>query len=116
MWVFTKRGFFSAVAHRECADVVHVRSRWREDIGGLKMMFEEDASASGACPLYVVQESLDADYPFRMNVTKQDWISYLTQEVQEMDYDNYKNAVWVHGATDDRLDRYHGVWDVMRGE
>lgn len=98
MWLFCKSGFFSAVVDFNDANRVMVRSRFKGDLERL-------------LPEAQVVHTPHADYPYRAFIPRTAWVAVVQAQAQEMDYDNFKNAV--HDGTN-RDTAYMGVWSTMR--
>ena len=81
MWIFTNKGFISAVEDRNDFENVVVRSRAR---GHLKKIF----------PLAEVVETEDADYRYRVFISKEEFRATISDYIQsELTYDNFKNSI-----------------------
>ena len=100
MWIFNKDGFFSAVEHRDDPDQLMVRARCREDI-------ERLAKSLGA----EVVHTPNADYAYRITVSKAAFADYMRDAVMDLDYSNFKDACAGHGT---RSRAYMDVWSAMR--
>ncbi|MBQ9874488.1 MAG: hypothetical protein IJM30_08485 [Thermoguttaceae bacterium] len=102
MWLFTKRGFFSAVQNCDDSKLIHVRARFKGDLERL-------------CEAYRLEPSVasvpGADYPYRMDFPRETWASIVKSEAEEIDYPNFKNAV--HEGTD-RDAAYMSVWFELK--
>lgn len=81
MWIFTTGGFVSAVEHRDDARSLLVRAR---DRGSLDPVV---AACGGA-----IESTPDADYPYRVTVTRDRFAEFLVNEVHNIDYPNFKEA------------------------
>lgn len=101
MWVFTPFGFFSVVAHRDQPDALLVRARARADLSELVKRLP--------APRPKVQRTPDADYAFRTVVKRKAWAKLMTDFADELDYDNFKNAVAARQGRA-RAHLYHRVW------
>ena len=101
MWLLTTDGFFSAVEDRDDETSVFVRARAREDVQRL-------ADALGAA----VIETPDADYRFRVHLSKATWSSYVADSAAGIDYDNFKRAVAVRQGAE-RAHVYGEVWSTL---
>ena len=96
MWLFTSNGFVSVVASRDSQDDLLVRARVRDHLQAL-------------FPQASVIETLDADYRFRTIVNKKVVRKFVTDQVNAINYPNFKDTV-----TDTK---YHAaclrVWSSM---
>ena len=102
MWLFTTEGFFSVVADREDPDRLLVRARSQDDIEALHRLLPE-----------IEPFSLEhSDYRWRAYVSRADWQSAMSQLVEELDYENFKNALSDRQGAD-RSHLYHEVWETM---
>lgn len=102
MWLFTKSGFFSAVQHRQSADVILLRARFK---GDLEKLFETYWIESK------VEKTPCADYPFRACIQRKTWERIVAAEASKIDYDNFKAAAHDGTPRDDALMR---CWSAMR--
>lgn len=101
MWIFTTEGFVSAVEHRHGANSLMVRARSKH------ALLELSRRTSG-----VVEQSPDADYPFRLTVSREVFSQWLSAEVSAINYFNFKDAA--HALGDRRYDRaLMSVWSAM---
>jgi len=80
MWLYFDDAFVSVVTHREDANVVLVRSRWKAHINKL-------------FPKAVVKYLPKADYPYRAEILKKDFSAMLARKTEEMLYTNFKYAL-----------------------
>ncbi|WP_194777074.1 hypothetical protein [Pararhodonellum marinum] len=101
MWIASKNGFISVVAHWDLADVLIVRARVKHD---LQSLFDSQR----------IIETEDADYRFRVLVNKQEMANILVKMIKGIDYPNFKNEIAVHPDQNDKLKAYHEIWKVMR--
>lgn len=106
MWLLTTDGFYSAVEHREDPTVLLVRSRARKD---LETMLDV-AYAQEKKPKIVRMK--DADYEFRVEISRAKWFFYVGNAAQNIDYDNFKDAVAL--VDKERSQIYMGVWIALR--
>lgn len=103
MWVFIPGGFVSIVAHRDKPGTVLVRARRRAD---LPRFF----AAGGTKVKVAVQETPDADYPFRVEASRSRVSNLVMLHALAIDYDNFKGAP----ANKDRAHALHAVWAAAR--
>lgn len=98
MWIFTKNAFLSVVSDREDVngDRLLVRARRAGDI---ENVFED-------AKVFSVPGS---DYAFRAWVKRDVVANVMSNEIQNIDYDNFKNAIQDNDYHNAALD----VWFVM---
>jgi hypothetical protein len=94
MWIFTKLGFFSVVEDENDHNKVFVRARDRADLAALK--------------LDRIIITPEADYRFRVHITKNRWARKMHELAKHIDYPNFKAAV------PQRSELYSEVWLTMR--
>jgi hypothetical protein len=92
MWIATLTGYFS---------VLLVRSRVFEDADRL-------SKATGS----PVEHNRLADYPYRSRLTRSQLRTFLTDEIERLDYDNFKNAV--NDEEPARALIYGRVWNALK--
>ena len=103
MWLFTPRGFFSVVAHRDDAEMVLVRARAHEDLRKL----------TGVLGQIDILETPDGDYRWRTTVTRRAWAGALVLLAAEIDYPNFKDEV-ARRQGYERAGVYSDVWATLR--
>lgn len=96
MWIFTSEGMISIVRHRELPQQLMVRARQPEILISL---FPENE-------LIITP---DADYRYRKIIAQSDLIEVLNEEVEDMQYDNFKNSI----SNQDYHDACSRVWGCM---
>ena len=82
MWIFTETGFVSAVQHRESPDYLMVRARDSQSLESLATMISVEIKATP-----------DADYPYRLVAAKEDFKSWMNDNIDFLGYSNFKNQV-----------------------
>jgi hypothetical protein len=101
MWLFTETGFLSAVQKDPKSEVLTVRARDRESLKDLSEKFS----------LKVVRTPM-ADYPYRVEIPKDQFAHWVAGEVAAIDYSNFKNQVSL--VRDSKFAKLLGkVWSVM---
>lgn len=109
MWLFTKKGFYSAVAHETEPDTIHLRARFRFDLEQLLHGMTHGE----------IVETPDSDYRFRTDISVDDWKDILVREASDIDYTNFKEAVHegadgCGGAGESVRDKaYMEVWGAL---
>lgn len=115
MWLFTKYGMFSAVAARKGPnlndpvnpDLIQVRARQKEHLTALKKRFKKQLKRNK------IHEFDRSDYRYRIFVGKNKWVKIVTELAQEVDYDNFKTAVYKEQGKSAYEAALHRVWSVM---
>jgi len=106
MWLVTKFGFFSVVAHQDDPDLVLVRARSRDDLEQLRAF----GQGRDICtPMIILTPA--ADYCCRMIVARGDWDRLGAALTADIDYINFKQQV--HGEPE-RDAAYMQMWSIMR--
>ena len=100
MWLFTSEGFISVVQHSEKPGTLLVRARDEDSLLSL-------VEATGA----TLRHTPSNDYPYRIEVLRTAYSAWLVDQVSNLDYSNYKAAMWLsrpdfHSALTD-------VWVAM---
>lgn len=92
MWIFTSNAFISAVEFDPCNGLdldglippeprTHLMVRARDRQHLVNFGFSESK----------IVESMDADYPYRVFVSKSIFADMLKRHAEEIDYENFKN-------------------------
>jgi hypothetical protein len=106
MWLVTRIGFFSAVAHRSEPGKVMVRARVRTDLIALCRLLKLG-------PVHkVIVETPHNDYPFRIIIDRRLWGVAMQKLGALVDYPNFKDEV----ARNDKARAWllHDVWAILR--
>lgn len=101
MWIFTDSGFISAVRKTDRPDILTIRARDEQSLLALAELTNQP-----------VAHSPRGDYPYRIFVKDTELASWLSSQVMQLEYDNFKNRVY---KTRGRkfVDALHDVWSVM---
>jgi len=105
MWLFSKTGFISVVAHRDKPKHLMVRARVMEDLEGFL-----DRCPTSALKSVKIVTTLDGDYRHRVVVKRKHAAVAIARMVDEIDYDNFKNAVHDDSPRDAA---YMAVWTAL---
>lgn len=103
MWIFTTFGFFSAVEHRDDKRKLMVRGRVRDDLLSLADVVTSEG---------VQDTPMNADYPYRLVVSKREFAQIIAESITGIDYDNFKNEV-ASSQSYARAKLYGNVWGQM---
>jgi len=101
MWVFTETGFVSAVQNRNNPEYLVVRSRDRESLIELAGLNELE-----------IKFLTGSDYPYRIFISREDFKSWMNDQVDFLGYDNFKNRVAVTRGKD-YAHTLGSVWSAM---
>lgn len=107
MWIMSRVGYFSVVAHRDDPSLVLVRARKLDQLRRL-------AAENPTGPFEIV-ETPAADYPVRTTISKDRFETIAAWLARSIDYDNFKNSVHADPAcSDDYHDFLSSVWSASR--
>lgn len=123
MWTMTTRGFFSAVQHRDDADLLVVRTRDHSDAEHLNDWYQDwlnelaaidtlEAVAMMAVASPEVVQYPHADYPWRVILPRTAYGAFMAEAVEDLDYGNFKDAVKTTQGPD-RAQVYGSVWAAL---
>ena len=98
MWIFSRDGYFSIVAHRTKPGLLLVRARHPNHIGALLPNAELTYLPS-------------ADYPFRTVARRSDVHEAMTTYLLNLDYDNFKASIDNDEYHDVCLNVWHAMWN-----
>jgi hypothetical protein len=104
MWLFTQHGFFSVVRDVEINTRYAIRARSRADLVALRLAYLRDTHSIVATPA--------RDYPWRIYVSKKEWVDLATKAAKDVDYTNFKGQVY-RTQGKERAHLYHDVWATM---
>jgi hypothetical protein len=100
MWIATNFGWFSTVEDRDDSEKVYVRARDLTQLSQLTGFLDFET---------IITTNNSADYRYRIHITKQQFKKLVSDLVDHIDYDNFKNSIkdktLYHALTD--------VWSVM---
>lgn len=102
--MMTKVGFFSTVRDNNHKWRVIVRARDREDLVRLRDLMP--------LPHPAIERTPQADYPFRMRMSKRRFQTLAARLARGIDYGNFKDAV--KASDPERAEAYTRVWSVLR--
>ena len=119
MWTFTKFGFFSAVCARyetgkqtgkPNPNKLMIRARVKLHLENLIRLFPH---IFGKCK---INETEGTDYAYRLIVAKKQWVDFVMEVADGIDYDNFKHEC--HEQPKEVLDNEYvhslmSVWSVM---
>jgi hypothetical protein len=104
MWIMTQHGFYSIVASREQKGFL-IRSRELQDIeNALDIIGDED--------LHVVRTP-QADYRFRLIVSKEQLQRFMQHILSHIDYPNFKERIHKKKDQKNKEEAYLAVWATM---
>lgn len=104
MWIITQTGFLSAVQAKGDPTTLVVRARVESDLDRLREVHQAIHRVPADVVVYDV-----SDYPVRILTSRQVLTRFLADQVEALDYGNFKNRV----AQRQGLERegiYHEVW------
>lgn len=103
MWLFTETGFLSAVQKDPAKPYLSVRARDKKSLSDLSTKYG----------LEVIETPL-ADYPYRVEMPKNQFAQWVAEEIEHIGYSNFKNQVSL--VRDSKFAKLLGsVWSIMLG-
>lgn len=106
MWIMTPRGFYSAVQKDPDFDTLTIRARARGDLESLCELPTMRSYAED------ISEGAGTDYPYRIEVRRDDWNAALAAMGDEIDYSNFKDEVKEMQGKE-RAATYGRVWSAL---
>jgi hypothetical protein len=103
MWIFSRRGFYSVVEHKDNPNLILVRARREQDLVNLVQKYELP---------YQITEHPDYDYRWRLVIDRLTWRELAFELMVEIDYPNFKSKL----AQTDQLDKLPmllGFWEEL---
>jgi len=101
MWIFSRSGFISVVAHTEKPEILLVRSR---DEGSLLSL--QEATGAG------LKRTPANELPHRIEVPREALIAWVSEQISELNYSDYKPKIGTDRPEFDAALRR--VWAAMR--
>jgi hypothetical protein len=107
MWIITRDGFYSAVWDENCkADELMIRTHNKDDLCRLVKKL------SGWCDESQIISDEQADYRFRIKISKTLWSSYVADCALQIDYKDVKKQLIPDGSAM-RQNAYYEVWEAL---
>ncbi len=100
MWIASTNGFISIVQHWDKPDTLLVRARVRKD---LLSIFSKRR----------IIEIPEADYRFRVLVSKNEFAELMFNQIKKIDYPNFKDRIVQSDSHKEKLDVYYQIWSIM---
>ncbi len=106
MWLFTRYGFFSVSCPNWDKNQLQVRARACKHLASLQGRFPRLKS-------FKIQETIDADYRYRIVLPRQVWTETVTELVLEQTWSNFKNEA--NSSQRDAVydNALHEIWTIM---
>lgn len=106
MWLMTIHGFYSCVKSKVSSEQM-IRARSKDHLSNLIRSFPEILSK------YVIMTTEHTDYPYRLIVSKEDWLKLSDALASEAThYSNFKGASYACNNDVDYDDFLHEVWEL----
>ncbi len=84
MWIFTTSGFVSAVRNPSDCTII-VRSRDRASLTPISKKYRAE-----------IKHTPIADYPYRLELSSENFVDWVADQARSIDYPNFKSAVASH--------------------
>lgn len=105
MWLFSTKGFYSVVQVEGAKDMFLLRARARQDIANLFPTIKKRR--------IIEKGSRNADYRFRIQITKEDLKKITASIIDELDYTNFKRKISTCNEQRDKMEAYNEIWFAM---
>jgi hypothetical protein len=105
MWLFSRLGFYSAVAVPGRPGTLVVRARVRSDARNLARLLKQETGQT-----YRVERTPHRDYLYRLTMPVDVWATAVARLAVEVSYPNFKAAVQGDPVRDGA---YHECWNAM---
>jgi hypothetical protein len=102
MWLFTEGGFVSVIRHQSEAGKLIVRARDYKSLEGIANVIGLD-----------IEPSPGRDYPYRVFIDDSIFAAWLSKQVMNINYSNYKDHMETIRDHDFSC-ALHGVWSAMQ--
>lgn len=103
MWIFTTKGFISAVAWQGCKRTLCVRAR---NVDHLRDLF----------PGKEILVNQAADYRYRCRIERKYFQAAIDAEIKNLDYTNFKKQIYDHRYHDACMDVWHAMHRLQEPE
>ena len=101
MWLFTETGFVSVVQDRDDSTKMWVRARDKQSLQPFVDVYGVEILNVGR-----------SDYPHRVTISRTQFVDWLVESGETLNYDNYKNRVAKTRGYDFVMP-LHDVWATM---
>lgn len=104
MWIYTKQGFISVVQHQDDSNIVVVRARRFDHLRDVLIAGKVDENKQ-------IIKTLNGDYPYRSEITHEEFAKMMSQLANNVTYLNFKNSVVKKTAYEEVL---HKTWAISQ--
>lgn len=113
MWITTPNGYYSAVQHNTDANILVVRSRvYQDSLVLARFLTTKYPKVYKGSADVLIQSHGPSDYPWRVFVNRKHFEAFVSYEVANITYGNFKGHVGkVQGYQ--RADVYSKVWSTL---
>jgi hypothetical protein len=108
MWIFTVKGFYSAVADAQKPGQVLVRARCKADIWNLYRGYHDRFAMTRP------KADERRDYRWRLGMKRKDFARLAAALAHEITYQNFKDEVHHRKDQENKAGPYMEVWSAMR--
>ena len=105
MWLFTKHGYFAIVKDFSDENTYWLRSRLKSDLENIvELMDIKDQS--------IIYKDY-ADYKFRIKLSKKEFIEFMVDIGESLDYSNFKSMMDNNSDQRHKIFAYYEVYNVL---
>jgi hypothetical protein len=107
MWIFSQYGFYSVVTGRDFG-TIQLRTRDREHLEKLIVAIPSLVESG-----YKIVYTKDADYQYRLIISKEEWANIVLPKLGDIDYGNFKNQAEKKLGRGKYVDFLHRLWGAV---
>lgn len=105
MWLFTKHGYYAIVRDYNNENIYWLRARLESDLENvLKLVDIKDQK--------IIFKDY-ADYKFRLKLTKKEFVAFMVEMADNLDYSNFKNMMDDNANQRHKIFAYYEVYNVL---
>lgn len=112
MWIFTTKGFYSAVEHTGNPGWIHLRARFKGDLERL-LEAHKGLVTDAREQVGEIRHTPSADYRYRVDIRRELFAQIVAAECMAINYSNFKSSCPANGF-EGRHSAYLDVWCAMR--
>lgn len=105
MWLFTKHGYYAIVRDNKNEDIYWLRGRLEADLTNVLELIDIEN------PEITYKDY--ADYKYRIKLTKKEFIDFMLNIADNLDYSNFKSMMDNNANQRHKIFAYYEVYNVL---